>query len=172
MRRLCSKAFRWSADQSGQWLSIRTPAAREVVESLDPDKVYSIEIKQKKKKRSLDQNSFYWVVLTKVARKLDISNPRCHNIMLRRYGEPKLFDGYMAFTYIADTDQAFETAMEAETSHLKPTSHVIVDGDGVVKREYINLMGSHEMNKTQFSRLLNGLLSEAAELGIPTIWEE
>ena len=151
---------------------VRTPAAREVVESLDPDKVYAIEIKEKKKKRSLDQNSFYWVILTRVARKLNISIPRCHNLMLRRYGEPMLYDGQIAFTYIVDTDEAFENAMEAETSHVKPTSHVIVDGDGVVRREYINLMGSHEMNKTQFSRLLNGLLDEATELGIPTIWEE
>lgn len=172
MRRLCSKYFRWSADQSGQWLSIRTPAAREVVESLDPDKVYSIEIKEKKKKRSLDQNALYWAVLTQVAKKLNISNPRCHNLMLRRYGVPERYGDQAVYVVLPDTDEASERAAEAETYHLKPTSQVKAGKDGNNYRTYLLLRGSSTYDSGEMSRLVNGLLDEAKELGIEMIWEE
>jgi hypothetical protein len=172
MRRLVSKTFRWSADQSGQYLSIRTPAAREIVESLDPDKVYSIEIKEKKKKRSLDQNALYWVVLTQVAKKLNISNPRCHNLMLRRYGVPERYGDQVVYVVLPDTDEAAERAAEAETYHLKPTSQVKAGKDGNNYRTYLLLRGSSTYDSSEMSRLVNGMLDEAKELGIEMIWEE
>ena len=172
MRRLCSKAFRWSADQSGQWLSIRTPAAREVVESLDPDKVYAIEIKEKKRKRSLDQNAMYWAVLAQVAKKLNISNPRCHNIMLRRYGVPERYGDQAVYVVLPDTDEASEKAAEAETYHLKPTSQVKAGKDGQNYRTYLLLRGSSTYDSSEMSRLVNGMLDEAKELGIEMILEE
>lgn len=172
MRRLCSKIFRWSADQSGQWLSIRTPAAREVVESLDPDKVYSIEIKEKKRKRSLDQNAMYWAVLTQVARKLGISNPRCHNLMLRRYGVPERYGDQAVYVVLPDTDEASEKAAEAETYHLKPTSQVKAGKDGQNYRTYLLLRGSSTYDSSEMSRLVNGMLDEANALGVPIIWKD
>lgn len=172
MRRLASKYFRWSADQSGQWLSIRTPAAREVVESLDPDKVYAIELKEKKRKRSLDQNAMYWSILTQVAKKLNISNPRCHNLMLRRYGQLERYGDQAVYVVLPDTDEALEKAAEAETYHLKPTSQVKVGKDGQYYRTYLLLRGSSTYDSSEMSRLVEGLLDEAKELGIEMIWEE
>lgn len=172
MRRLISKFFRWSADQSGQYLMIRTPLAKDVVESLDPDKVYSIEIKEKKKKRSLDQNALYWVVLTEVAKKLRISNPRCHNLMLQRYGVPERYGDQSVYVVLPDTEEATEKALEAETYHLKPTSQVKTGRDGNNYRTYLLLRGSSTYNTSEMSRLVNGLLDEATQLGIQTIWEE
>lgn len=172
MRRLVSKFFRWSADQSGQWLMVRTPAAREVVESLDPDKVYAVEIKEKKKKRSLDQNALYWAVLTQVARKLNISNPRCHNLMLRRYGVPERYGDQAVYVVLPDTEEASEKAAEAETYHLKPTSQVKAGKDGNNYRTYLLLRGSSTYDSSEMSRLVNGMLDEAKELGIEMIWEE
>ena len=172
MRRLASKYFRWSADQSGQWLSIRTPAAREVVESLDPDKVYAVEIKEKKKKRSLDQNALYWAVLTQVAKTLNISNPRCHNIMLRRYGQPERYGDQAVYVVLPDTEEAAVKAAEAETYHLKPTSQVKAGKDGINYRTYLLLRGSSTYDSSEMSRLVEGLLDEARQMGIEMIWEE
>lgn len=172
MRRLVSKFFRWSADQSGQYLSIRTPAAREIVESLDPDKVYAVEIKEKKKKRSLDQNALYWAVLTQVARKLGISNPRCHNLMLRRYGVLERYGDQVVYVVLPDTEETYEKAAEAETYHLKPTSQVKAGKDGKNYRTYLLLRGSSTYDSSEMSRLVNGVLDEAKELGIEMIWEE
>lgn len=151
---------------------VRTPAAREVVESLDPDKIYAIEIKEKKKKRSLDQNALYWVVLTQVARKLNISNPRCHNLMLRRYGVPERYGDQAVYVVLPDTDEASEKAAEAETYHLKPTSQVKAGKDGNNYRTYLLLRGSSTYDSGEMSRLVTGLMDEAKELGIEMIWEE
>ena len=151
---------------------IRTPAAREVVESLDPDKVYAVEIKEKKKKRSLDQNALYWAVLTQVAKKLNISNPRCHNLMLRRYGVPERYGDQAVYVVLPDTEEATEKALEAETYHLKPTSQVKAGKDGNNYRTYLLLRGSSTYDSTEMSRLVNGLLDEAKELEIEMIWEE
>ena len=172
MRRLVSKFFRWSADQSGQWLSIRTPSARDVVESLDPEKVYAIEIKEKKRKRSLDQNALYWAVLTQMAKKLNISNPRCHNIMLRRYGVPERYGEQSVYVVLPDTEEAAEQADEAESYHVRPTSQVKAGKDGQNYRTYILLRGSSTYDTAEMTRLIDGAMDEAKQMGLELLWEE
>ena len=44
-----------------------------------------IEIKKHRDRRSLNANSYYWVLITKAAKQLRISNNRAHNIMLTPY---------------------------------------------------------------------------------------
>lgn len=143
-----------------------------MVESLDPEKVYAVEIKEKKRKRSLDQNALYWAVLTQVAKKLNISNPRCHNLMLRRYGVPERYGDQAVYVVLPDTEEATEKALEAETYHLKPTSQVKAGKDGNNYRTYLLLRGSSTYDSSEMSRLVNGMLDEAKELGIEMIWEE
>ena len=41
--------------------------------SADSEKTYTIEIKEKKKKRSLDANSYYWVLVHKIADAANVS---------------------------------------------------------------------------------------------------
>ena len=41
-----------------------------------------IEIKKYRKKRSLDANAFYWLLISKLAKVLDTSLPELHNLML------------------------------------------------------------------------------------------
>ena len=49
----------------------------------DCDKL-SLEIKPYKRKRSLDANAYYWVLLTKLAKILSISNAELHNVLLAK----------------------------------------------------------------------------------------
>lgn len=112
------------ADGAGYSLTVRSDRAREIAQSLEQGKRYKVEIREYRKKRSLDQNAMYWSILTQVARNLDISNPRCHNLMLRRYGEVERFGDKLAMIVLPDTDEAAQKADEAETYHLKPTNEV------------------------------------------------
>ena len=66
------------------------------------DKPLRITAKQWKEKRSLDANAYYWVLVTKLAEALHISKPRCHNLMLRRYGQNLTIDGKGAYIRIPD----------------------------------------------------------------------
>lgn len=123
-----------------------------------------VEVKPWKAKRSGQQNSYYWHLLTEVANLMRISKSEAHNRMLRDYGQPVMVCGQMILTAIPDTPEAEQTALRSETFHLKPTSKV--QGG---KREYIHMKGSHEYKADEFSVLLDGCIQEAKNLGIETL---
>ena len=59
--------FRWAMDASGDWLCIRTKGARKMLDELTPGKLYDVEIKQHRKRRSLDANAYFWSLADKLA---------------------------------------------------------------------------------------------------------
>lgn len=65
----------WSMDASGSWLKLKPefPAqARMVAGELDPQKKHIVTIKEFRKKRSLDANAYAWVLMNKLADKLNM----------------------------------------------------------------------------------------------------
>jgi hypothetical protein len=136
------------------------------------DENLSIKIGKKKDGRSLDANSYYWLLLSRLAKKMGISNAYCHNLMLRRYGVLEDIDGQVVYWVIPDTDEASKTAEESETYHLKPTSDVREGKGGMMFRTYLLLKGSHDYTKEEFSHLINKLVEECKSVGIPTIRQE
>lgn len=132
------------------------------------DELLSIKICKASQKRSLDANSYYWLLLNRLAKALGISNAYCHNLMLRRYGTLEEFDGQTVYWVIPDTDEASRKADEAETYHIKPTASVREGNDGLMYRTYLLLKGSHDYTREEFKRLVNGLVDECKQVGIRT----
>lgn len=128
-----------------------------------------ITAKKYREKRSLDANAYYWQLLTKLADLLHASNPRMHNLMLRRYGQPEIINGKMVYLVLPDTQDAEKTADEAETYHIKPTAEVKAGSDGMIYRTYIMLRGSSTYDTKEMSTLIDGLVSECKEFGIETL---
>ena len=141
-----------------------------LVESEPLDKLW--DIKEHKVKRSLNQNSYYWALLAKVAEKSSISRNRCHNEMLASYGQDEYVDDRLVYVTIPDNEKAEREAMEAETYHLRPTSSVMDGNDGMLYRVWVMLRGSHTYNTAEMRRLLEGMIDEAKQLGIETLPEE
>ena len=133
----------------------------------DRDKLY--DINEHRDKRSLSQNSYYWVILSKLARKLGISTSRLHNLKLRECAPPFLIGDQIAMQPIPDTEKAEEQVLEAVTYHLKPTSGIIVGKDGTVFRWYVVLRGSSTFNVTEMGGLLDRLIEDCKEQGIETL---
>lgn len=129
-------------------------------------------VKEYKRKRSLDANAYYWVLVTKLAKVLNLSKPHLHNILLRRYGQPEIIDGQMVFLVLPDSESGTRKADEAETYHIRPTSQVKTGVDGKVYRTYVMLRGSSTYNTAEMSELIDGLVSECKEQGIETLPEE
>ena len=129
-------------------------------------------VKEYKRKRSLDANAYYWVLVTKLAKVLNLSKPHLHNILLRRYGQPVIIDGQMIFLVLPDSESGTRKADEAETYHIRPTSQVKTGVDGKVYRTYVMLRGSSTYNTAEMSELIDGLVSECKEQGIETLPEE
>ena len=130
------------------------------------EKQVDISVKEFKTSRSLNANAMYWKYLGELARKLGVSNNYLHNQMIRQYGYPVVVEGDVAYVMIPDTPEAEEMAMEAETYHIKPTSHVKAGLDGVDYRAYILMRGTKDYNTEEFARVLDGLLQDCREAGI------
>lgn len=128
----------------------------------------AITFKKFRKKRSLDANAYYWVLVAKLGDKLNLSKPHLHNILLRRYGQPAIIDGKMIYLVLPDSDQRARAADEAETFHIKPTSEVKTGRDGERFRTYVMLRGSSTYNTEEMAHLIDGLVSECKESGIET----
>ncbi|PWJ49322.1 hypothetical protein [Faecalicatena contorta] len=140
---------------------------REAYEELKDKGILSLEIKPYKKKRSLDANAYYWVLLTKLARLLELSNPEAHNRMICHYGYPVIIGGGLARTPLPDTEEVDRKIKNATEYHLKSTSDVKAGKDGVTYRTYIMMRGSSEYNTEEMARLIKGLISECKDYGIP-----
>ena len=140
---------------------------RQTYEELKGCEKLSLEIKRYRRKRSLDANAYYWVLIGKLAKVLQISNPELHNMMLCQYGQPEIFDGKAVYMTIPDTEDAEKKVANATDYHLQPTSQVREGNDGILYRTYKLLRGSHTFNSEEMARLIDGLIGCCKDAGIP-----
>ena len=110
-------------------LVVPIPLSEEAeINKIDPEKQYVVEVKQKRKDRSLIANAALWVLLGEMAAKLRTSKDELYMEMLSRYG---------VFTQTGIQLQCY--------------------------------FGSSTYDTQEFTRLLDGVISEARELGITLI---
>ena len=119
----------------------------------DAEKLY--EIKEKKSKRSLTANAYYWSLLNQLASVMRTSSEEVHFMMLKRYGQ------YEVISVLSDID------IHGYFKYYKEIGHGTVDGKDFC--HYKIYKGSSEMDSKEFSVLLDGLISECEEVGIPTL---
>ncbi len=124
-----------------------------------------LTIKEHREKRSLDANAYFHVLVGKIADQQGISKARTKNMMICRYGQPIILeDGhYMIYKTNAPTDYMWEQ----ESIHAIPVKYDIENGNEVTF--YKIYRGSHEYNSKEMSILIDGVVSEAKELGIETM---
>ena len=107
-----------------------------------------INLTRWREKRSLSANAYYWVLVSKIAdvisqeSKEPVSTTEIHNDLLRRYGQIEIIDGQPVTMFLLDTEEAEKRALNADTYHIKPTSHTRVGKDGRTYRAYRMLRGS------------------------------
>lgn len=127
----------------------------------------NIKLSEHKEGRSLNANAYYWVLITKLSKAMNISMNYCHNVMLRRYGVLEMVDDTPVYLMFPDTDEAQKNIDEAETYHVKPTSHVRTGKDGKLYRTYMMLKGSHQYDTAEMATLISGIRDECTQVGIP-----
>lgn len=124
---------------------------------LDPEKIYEMEIREPRTRRSLDANAYYWSLLHRYAEWAGRSDVYMHNDILAHYGQPEEMNGEPVFLVMADND----TYLELPYIHLKATSETRMgEKDFKLYRTYRVMRGSHEYDTKQFSRLVDGLIQE------------
>ena len=130
---------------------------------LDRDKLYDIKIEEHKEKRSLNANSYLWVLCTKIADKLttgynSVTKEEIYEQMLKSYGQSIM----IPVTLNSKPDGYFKYYDYNGRSIL----------NGKVADWYIVYKGSSEYNTYEMTVLLNGVIEECHNLGIETKRQE
>lgn len=121
--------------------------------------------KEHKKKRSLDANSYFHVLVGKIADKVGVSKSHCKNILIGRYGQQEFLEDGKPI--IIKSNVSVEKMMEQEFLHTMPCgTKVENDTEVVFYRVY---RGSHTYDTKEMSILIDGTVQEAKDLGIETI---
>lgn len=121
----------------------------------EQDKQKIFEIKEKKKKRSLTANSYYWLLLNQLASVMRMDNQECHFLMLKRYGQ------YEVVSIRSDV------SLHSYFKYYEEIGKGTVNGKEFT--HYKIYKGSSQMDSKEFSILLDGIRSECEEVGIPVL---
>jgi len=120
-------------------------------------KQLSVEIKQHRKRRSLNANAYLWVLLGKMAEVLRTDKDELYLMMLERYG---------VYTHIIVKPHVVEQ-VKAQWRTVRELGEVTVNGQkGIQLQCYF---GSSTYDTKQMSVLIDGVVSECQELGIDTL---
>ncbi len=132
----------------------------EILEKMIPGKAYELEVKLHREKRSKDANAFLWSLLGKMADILNSTQDDLYLEALKRYGQ-----SFLVKVRSADLEKSMR-----EFKYCEPFEQW---SDPMGDAAYIRVFrGSSGYDTKEFSRLLNGVIDEAKELGIDTDSEE
>lgn len=113
------------------------------------------EVKERKPKRSLTQNSYYWAMLNNLASIMRLDNERVHFLMLQRYGV------YEVVSVRSDIDVSGYFKYFTEIGHGRTNGREFT--------HYKVFKGSSQMDSREFSVLIDGVRQECEDLDIPTL---
>ena len=131
--------------------------------------IYDLKITERRKKRTLDANAYYWALIGKYAEFAQISRYELHNQMLAEYGQDLLINGqpYMIglkadinYKKLVDLHVRpsnlpnYTLEMQIGVNHGKPVLK------SVEYAKFYVLRGSHTYNAKEFARLIEGLINE------------
>ena len=116
------------------------------------------EVKEHHEKRSLNANSYFYVLQNKLAQALKTGNDELHEQLIKRYADVTLIT-------IPETEN-----IRGIIKYYDIYNTGTIKGIPVIM--YKAYKPSHEMTSKEFSRLLDGLISECKEVGIETMTPE
>lgn len=129
------------------------------------DKVF--EVKEYHEKRSLNANAYYWVLVDKIAEKVNLTRDEVHRQMLNDYGTYQTDENGVPIWVIFPKNKPLPT----NGYYFDTKAEVSVKGANKgeeVGRAYLVIKGSHEYEKPEMKRLLDGVVQEAKNLDIET----
>ena len=154
----------WETDEVQISFSINEESVLREIDGLKDSKL-CIEAKKYREKRSLNANSYFHVLVGKLADELRISKPRCKNILLHRYGQPLLLDDDVQA--VIKSNVPVSHMLELEEPHCFPCGSKVENG--VELTFYKLYRGSHTYDTREMSILIDGTVDECKEMGIETL---
>lgn len=134
-------------------------------DNADKNALYDLELHQEKKHRSLDSNSYFHVLVGKLAQaqKPPISKARCKNMLIADYGQEEYIDGQIV---VLKSNLPPEKMCNVEYLH---TSCVrISEENGKEVYFYKVYRGTHTYDSKEMAKLIDGTIQECKNVGIET----
>ena len=150
----------------------------------DDDTVFDLVKHAEPKKRSLDSNSYFWVLVNKIAKNQKLSDAEVHDKFLsenicyfynedgafdwktsprepNKYGlmKEKVADGYSYWMFAG-----YKVKLQKEDGSVCKDPQ----GNDITSNVYWHIKGSHQMDSVQMNRLISSVVYEAKNLGIET----
>lgn len=135
---------------------------------IDESKKYEVNIQEYRSKRSLEQNSYMWLLIGEIDKKLNGGRPN----------EP--IDVYIHCLQRANAKYDFVYVIHDAVNELKKKFRAMeyigkVEVNGVILENWKIYYGSSTMNTKEMSNLIDCVLDYASEVGIDDIdnyWKE
>ncbi len=166
MKNLKSDDFKWFADSSGEWLCIRCKNPAGELEKIISGKVYDVQIKQHRERRSLDANAYCWVLLDKLSEKLSSSRTPMTKETLYRQLIPDV--GGVSQTVCVKSEAADKLVEGWEHNGLGWIAELMPSKIGGCTN-VILYYGSSTYDTAQMSRLINLVVDECKAQDIETM---
>lgn len=151
--------------EGGVWFKVLVPCseaqmARQFV-LRQKDKPYTVEVKEKREKRSLDSNAYLWRLLSDLADAIGSTKEKLYQDYVKDLGP------YRDFVLTEDEAKTFRTAWSM-LGQGWPTEQVDFspDGEKLVIRAYY---GSSTYNTKQMSRLIDSVVEDCKAVGVETL---
>jgi hypothetical protein len=129
-------------------------AVKNLFDDLHEAEKLSIKIDKHREKRSLNANNYAWKLLTEIGNILRVSKEQVYLEMLKRYGQSEIIS-VLSHIHLQDYVKYYEEAGESKLN-------------GKLFKHYKVYKGSSEFDTREMSIFLDGVVSEAQELGIQT----
>jgi hypothetical protein len=134
---------------------------------IDRDKIW--ELTERKKKRSLNSNRYYWNLLEDLAVKTKTPKMKIHNLYLRQVGQTEKIGDRPVYILLPDNDATEEETLLASTYHLAPRRETKQGTDGITYRWYVMLKGSSDFDVEHMNMLVDLAVQDAKEQGIEVL---
>lgn len=149
-------------NENGIWLCLKVneqaPARRFVMEK--QSRLYDLEIKQHREKRSLDANAYYWKLCGDLAKAI---NDTTDNIYLRHIRDIANYD---TLCMVTDAVPEFERRWKSgHLGRLIETRESKIPGCTTVLAYY----GSSDFDTREMSRLIDNCIQDCQAVGIDTL---
>lgn len=126
------------------------------------EKSFDLEIKEHRKRRSLNANNYFHLLVGKIAEKLQIGNDECKEKLNLEYGTPIKIDEDTLFACKVPAN----ADIKAIIKYPKYVKTVIENGKEL--NVYMAYKETHTLDTKEMSRLIDLTVEEAKSLGIET----
>lgn len=164
MRQAQVNKAKWQQDGEGTWICFRVPAetAAGMVQDLAEGKDHTLVLKRQSKKRSLDANAYFWVMVNALSEKIGVPSKNIYREYIRDIGGN-------AYVVPVKTELVSRFCDEWVAGH---DGRIAEDMGPARTAGYNNVriyIGSSDYDTAQMSRLIDLVVEDCKTQGIETL---